>query len=83
MRAWSTWTRSFHARSWPGGTAGALLIAANIGQLREQFRAAGFTDDRLDELIGLANDPRMVWRGHVLFSTIGRRPDPSGSAVGR
>jgi SAM-dependent methyltransferase len=73
---------AIHARSWPGGTAGALLVAANVGQLRDQFRAAGFTDDRLDELIRLANDPRMVWRGHVLFSTIGRRPDPAGSAAG-
>ncbi|MBX6354727.1 MAG: methyltransferase domain-containing protein [Micromonosporaceae bacterium] len=68
-----------HARSWPGGTPGALIITVNIAQLREQFRAAGFTDERLDALIRLAHDPRMVWRGHVLFSTIGRRPAESGS----
>ncbi|MGH1552934.1 hypothetical protein ACRAWF_15630 [Streptomyces sp. L7] len=30
-----------HSRSWPGGTAGALLIAANIAQAREDFLAAG------------------------------------------
>lgn len=63
-----------HARSWPGGTPGALLIAANIGQLREEFRAAGVTSQQLDDLSRLAGDPRMVVRGHLLFSTIGRRP---------
>jgi SAM-dependent methyltransferase len=61
------------ARSWPGGTAGALLIAANIGQLREEFLDAGVTAAQLDEMCRLVTDPRLVLRGHFTYSTIGRR----------
>lgn len=61
------------ARSWRGGTAGALLIAANIGQLREEFLAAGATAEELDEMCRVVADPRMVLRSHFMYSTIGRR----------
>ncbi|WP_329315958.1 class I SAM-dependent methyltransferase [Streptomyces sp. NBC_01262] len=62
-----------HARSWPGGTAGALLIGANIAQARADFLAAGMTDAELDELQRLAADPRLVVRSMLTYSTIGRR----------
>ena len=61
------------SRSWPGGTAGAMLIAANIGQLREEFLGAGFTAAELDDLCRLVADPRVVLRGHFTYSTLGRR----------
>jgi SAM-dependent methyltransferase len=64
-----------HARSWPGGSPGARLIAANIAQLRTEFLEAGMSEDRQAELCRLVNtDPRMVLRGHITYSTIGRRP---------
>ncbi|MGI5451948.1 class I SAM-dependent methyltransferase [Streptomyces sp. CA-249302] len=63
-----------HARSWPGGTAGALLVAANIAQARADFLAAGVTDAQLDGMIRLAKDPRLIVRMHFTYSTIGRRP---------
>jgi SAM-dependent methyltransferase len=63
-----------HARSWPGGSPGALLNAVNIGQLRAELRAAGFTDEQLHRLRSLMHDPRVVVRGLVTYSTIGRRP---------
>jgi SAM-dependent methyltransferase len=62
------------ARSWPGGTEGALLVAANIGQLRDRFLQAGFSGRRLDELCRLVADPRLVLRGNFTYSTIGFRP---------
>ena len=62
------------SRSWPGGTAGALLIAANIGQLREEFIEAGMTAAQLEEVCRLVTDPRIVVRGHFFYSTLGRRP---------
>jgi ubiquinone/menaquinone biosynthesis C-methylase UbiE len=61
------------AKSWPGGTAGSLLIAANIGQLRDEFIDAGMTAEQLDEICRLVTDPRLVLRGHFMYSTIGRR----------
>ncbi len=63
-----------HARSWPGGTAGALLMEANIRQLRPEFVAAGMAAAELDELCRLVHDPRLVVRGPITYSTIGRRP---------
>jgi SAM-dependent methyltransferase len=64
---------SITSQSWPGGTAGALLIAANIGQLREEFIEAGVTAEQLDEMCRLVTDPQLVLRGHFTYSTMGRR----------
>jgi len=62
------------ARSWPGGTPGALLNGANIQQIRGELVAKGFTDAQLDSLHRLIADPRLVLRGNLLYSTVGRRP---------
>ncbi|MFI1990783.1 class I SAM-dependent methyltransferase [Actinoplanes sp. NPDC020271] len=59
------------ASSWAGGSAGARLIAVNIEQLRPGFLAAGLTEPELDELTRLADDPRLVIRGHLTYSTAG------------
>jgi hypothetical protein len=63
-----------HTRSWPGGSAGAMLNVANIGQLRAKFLDAGMTEQQLDRLGGYLRDPRMVIRGLLTISTIGSRP---------
>jgi SAM-dependent methyltransferase len=63
-----------HARSWPGGSAGALHHAANIRLLRPQLLEAGMTSQQLDRLSGFLHDPRMVVRGLLTISTVGRRP---------
>jgi hypothetical protein len=60
--------------SWAGGTAGALIIAANIAQLREEFLAVGMTATQLEQVARLVNDPRIVLRSHFTYSTVGRRP---------
>jgi hypothetical protein len=63
-----------HTRSWPGGSAGALQRTANIAQLRTRILDAGMTGERLDRLCRLLGDPRMVVRGLLTISTVGRRP---------
>jgi SAM-dependent methyltransferase len=63
-----------HARSWPGGSAGALHHAATIRLLRPRLLEAGMTGQQLDRLSGFLHDPRMVVRGLLTVSTIGRRP---------
>jgi hypothetical protein len=65
------------AASWPGGSPGAVLIAVNVAQLREDFIAAGFTAERIQQLYRAVQDPRLVVRGHFTYSTIGRRPSRS------
>jgi len=65
---------AIHARSWPGGTPGALLIAVNVAQLRDEFIAAGFTAEEISRLDDAVQDPRLIVRGHFTYSTIGRRP---------
>ncbi|MEU4562742.1 methyltransferase [Actinoplanes sp. NPDC023936] len=62
------------AESWAGGTAGARLIAVNVAQVGDGLRAAGFTEPELDRLCRLAGDPGLVIRGHLTYSTVGRRP---------
>lgn len=61
------------AKSWPGGTAGAMLVRANVAQLHREFLGAGFTAERIERLRDLVTDPRLVIRGHYMFSTVGRR----------
>jgi SAM-dependent methyltransferase len=63
-----------HARAWPGGSAGALLLVLTVAQLHDEFLAAGLTRAELDQVRRLARDPRVVWRGLMTYSTIGRRP---------
>jgi SAM-dependent methyltransferase len=63
-----------HARSWPGGSVGALHYAATIGLLRTRILEAGMTGEQLDRLSGFLRDPRMVVRGLLTISTVGRRP---------
>lgn len=63
-----------YARSWPGGSPGARLIAANIGQAWADFLAAGMTEEQLQALDRLTADPGLVVRTPLTYSTIGRRP---------
>jgi len=63
-----------HARSWPGGSVGALHNAATISLLRTRMLEAGMTGEQLDRLSGFLRDPRMVVRGLLTVSTVGRRP---------
>jgi SAM-dependent methyltransferase len=62
------------ARSWAGGSPGAKLIAANLAQARDDFIAAGMSRDDVEALERLTNDPRLVVRSPLTYSTIGRRP---------
>jgi SAM-dependent methyltransferase len=63
-----------HARSWPGGSAGALHHTANISLLRTRILEAGMTGEQLGRLSGFLRDPRTVVRGLLTISTVGRRP---------
>jgi SAM-dependent methyltransferase len=60
-------------RSWPGGSAGALLGILTVRQLREEFRAEGWGDERIKRLFALMSDSRLMVRTHLLHSTVGRR----------
>lgn len=66
---------AMESRSWPGGTPGALLVGANVGQLRAEFEKAGFGPTKMDALCRLVTDPRLVVRSNFTFSTIGFRPE--------
>ena len=46
----------------------------NIEQIRGQLLEHGFTPAELDRLHRIVRDPRMVFRGNVVYSTVGRRP---------
>jgi SAM-dependent methyltransferase len=65
-----------HARSSPGASAGTLHVVATISLLRTRLLEAGMTGEQLDRLCGFLRDPRMVVRGLLSVSTVGRRPAP-------
>jgi SAM-dependent methyltransferase len=65
-----------HARSWTGGSAGGRHYAATIRLLRPGILEAGMSGEQLDRLTGYLHDPRMVVRGLLTISTVGRRPEP-------
>jgi SAM-dependent methyltransferase len=61
------------ARSWPGGSEYALLQVTNIDHLHDRLIEAGLSEAEQRELCEvLANDPRLVIRGLVMYSTMGR-----------
>jgi SAM-dependent methyltransferase len=62
-----------HARSWAGGSAGARHYAATIRLLRPRLLEVGMTGEQLDLLSAFLHDPRMVVRGLLTVSTLGRR----------
>lgn len=70
-----------HARAWQGGTPGALLPTVTIAQLRDELEDT-FDAEELARVDQLLHDPRLVLRGILTYSTIGRRPGtaaPTGS----
>jgi ubiquinone/menaquinone biosynthesis C-methylase UbiE len=62
-----------YARSSPGGSAGARLIATNIAQARADFLAAGMSAGQLRAVERLTSDPRVVVRTPLTYSTSGRK----------
>jgi 2-polyprenyl-3-methyl-5-hydroxy-6-metoxy-1,4-benzoquinol methylase len=62
-----------YGRTWHGGDAGCRLLAAGLEGTRTEFVAMGMTDAELDRVLELFTDPRVILRGHPLYSTSGRR----------
>jgi SAM-dependent methyltransferase len=62
-----------YGSTWPGGGPGCKLMAAGLAQLRPQLIAAGMTPIDLDHVGDLLDDPGLVLRGPLLYSTSGRR----------
>jgi len=62
-----------NSRNWTGGSEGAQLVISSLYQLRQQFLDNGITQEQLDEMRELLDDPRLVVNGHLLFSTSGQR----------
>jgi SAM-dependent methyltransferase len=63
-----------HAEAWAGGSPGCQLLKAGMPQLHDKLLAAGLTDDILDQVQVLLDDPRLVLIGHLMCSTSGRKP---------
>ena len=60
---------------WPGGSPGAALDRANLGQVRAEAVAAGLiTDDEVDRILALLDDPGFSVFSPVMLTASGRRP---------
>lgn len=63
------------AKTWPGNGAGARLLTATLAQLRAELVDIGGLDPgQLDRVQVLLADPQVVFHGHRLYSTSGRKP---------
>jgi ubiquinone/menaquinone biosynthesis C-methylase UbiE len=85
-----TWARRIHARmvteglvdidttmtgrTWAGGSTGSRLQVSSLGQTYPRLMAAGLTEDELNRVRGLLDDPRLVLASFLLYSTSGKRP---------
>jgi 2-polyprenyl-3-methyl-5-hydroxy-6-metoxy-1,4-benzoquinol methylase len=63
-----------HAEAWAGGGWGCQLLKATLPQLRDKLLGVGLTDDLLDRVAVLLDDPRLVLIGQLICSTSGRKP---------
>ena len=61
-------------RSWAGGTGVCLLAYSGSTELHDRLIEVGMAADDLQLMRQLVLDPRLVMRGLLLLSTIGRKP---------
>ncbi|AHH96712.1 methyltransferase domain-containing protein [Kutzneria viridogrisea] len=62
---------------WPGGGAGARLLAANIAELREALVDRGASASELDTFTGLLADPGFAVSSYPMMSVWGTKPGAS------
>jgi 2-polyprenyl-3-methyl-5-hydroxy-6-metoxy-1,4-benzoquinol methylase len=65
---------TINARTWAGGSTGSRLVVSTIGQTYPVLLEAGLTEDELNQLRVLLDDPRLVLAGFLLYSTSGKKP---------
>jgi ubiquinone/menaquinone biosynthesis C-methylase UbiE len=61
-------------RTWAGGSPGSRLGVSTLGQTYPILREAGLTEDELNRVRVLLDDPRMVLTGFLMYSTSGKKP---------
>jgi ubiquinone/menaquinone biosynthesis C-methylase UbiE len=64
-----------HLAVWPGGSVGAHMMVANFEQLRAEALHRGLiTEQEIEKVLGLLDDPDFAVSSPVMFSAWGRRP---------
>jgi len=63
-----------HATAWSGGSPGARMIQSTIDQAYDRLVIAGLSPQELAAVKAMLDNPALVLRGHLLFSTSGRNP---------
>jgi SAM-dependent methyltransferase len=63
-----------HGRAWVGGGPGGLMMQSTMAQMRPKLLGVGLTEEHLDRVHALLDDPQLVMIGNMICSTSGRRP---------
>jgi hypothetical protein len=62
---------------WKGRSACASMMRANFEQVRDEATSAGFiTNEEVDQVFSLLDDPDFAISQHLMFTAWGRRPNP-------
>jgi ubiquinone/menaquinone biosynthesis C-methylase UbiE len=60
---------------WESGSPGATLMRANFEQIREEAVYAGFiTNEEIDQVLTLLDDPDFAVSSYIMFTAWGQRP---------
>lgn len=63
-----------HVAVWEGGSPGTRLMRANYEQIREEAVNAGFiTDEEVDQVLILLDDPDFAVSSLIMFNARGQR----------
>jgi ubiquinone/menaquinone biosynthesis C-methylase UbiE len=64
-----------HLAIWPGGSDGSRLIRANFEQMRAEAIALGLVSEQgIEQVLALLDDPTFVISSYVIMTAWGRRP---------
>jgi ubiquinone/menaquinone biosynthesis C-methylase UbiE len=69
------------AFQWAGSSSGTLYMLAEFGKYKPYLIANGMTQHELDRVRTLLLDPRVVIRGHQLYSVSGKKPGANPHAI--
>jgi protein-L-isoaspartate O-methyltransferase len=65
---------TINGESYAGGSVGTGMIKGNIQRVRGRLADFGVSESEIDELLVLLDNPKVIVRGHPMYTTTARKP---------